>query len=65
MTGLLTFVSDCQNIDWDKLNKLEIQHEVKGETIFLYLYCILDSGAESNFVDSALIDMLKPILSGE
>ena len=65
MIGLVKFCSSAQNVDMDKMTQLGLDYYTQGEDLIFSIYCILDSGAESNFFDIEILEMLKPPLTNE
>ena len=60
MIGSVKFITSSNNVDFEKMTDLGLNYHTQGEDIIFSIFCILDSGAESNFVDIDILEMLKP-----
>ena len=60
MIGSVKFITSSNNVDFEKMTDLGLDYHTQGEEIIFSIFCILDSGAESNFVDIDILEMLKP-----
>ena len=60
MVGITKISFPIENANWEMINKLHLKYEVVKNIVYLQLYQLIDSGAESNYLSPQVLACFNP-----
>ena len=58
--GITKISLPIENANWEMINKLHLKYKVVKNIVYLQLYQLIDSGAESNYLSPQVLACFNP-----